>query len=240
MSTTTRFAAMIAVGFCTVPRAEQAQSGADWAETSLLSMAHTVELAQVCGWTSDTAAQIHSDLQKAITQLFQDRVLRGQLIPAEAVNAQAQWLLPISFRLLARNAVDWKGAGECNSFEWRQAWAAFGKVRQGLPPDAPLWFRVPEESRAQMLQLRVQSCITQATILLDDRISGADVIANAVRDACRSELLEQLDASLTSHGASPNELDRRARSVLDSDAMLRKISSGVVEWRASTPADKKR
>ena len=225
-------AAITAGRFATL-QAEDAGTPAEQAQNTLVSMAHTVELGLVCGWTKDAPERVHQDLQRLSTHSFQQRVLQGRLMPVEAADAQATWLLPVSFRLLARNANEWKKSGECQSKDWRAAWDMFDQLRHTMPADAPLLLSVREESRLHVVQVRAQSCVTQATLLLDDRVSGADVVANAIRETCRDELREQLTASLISNGMSAAAADRQVPRLLQSEALLNKLSAGVLDSRAS-------
>lgn len=213
--------------------AQEAASPASWAETTLASFSHTVELGLICHWTTDTPDIVHRDLQRSSTQLFQDRILKGQLMPVEAADAEAVWFLPVSFRLASHYAITWKRSGECQSTDWKKTWDIFEETRRQLPPEAPLLIRIPDESRQQVTQLKAQSCITEATLLLDDHTSGADVVAGAVRETCRNELLEQLVLRLTSGGISEEVAHRQASRFLESDELLRKISTSVLDARAS-------
>jgi hypothetical protein len=213
--------------------AQDAGSAAERAEDSLVSMAHAVELGRVCEWTTDSPQRLHQDLQRVSTQFFQDQILHGQLVPVEANNVQATFLLPVSFRLLARNAGEWKKSGDCRDKDWRAAWDLFEQLRRALPADAPLLVRVREESRQHVAHLRAKSCITQAIWLLDDRLSGADVVANAVREACRDELREQLSVSLINSESSAAFTERQVDRLFESEELVRKLSATVLDVRAS-------
>jgi hypothetical protein len=107
---------------------------------------------------------VDRDLQRSSTQLFQDRILKGQLMPVEAADAEAVWLQPVSFRLASHYLIAWKKSGECQSTDWKRAWDMFEETRRQPRPEAPLLIRIPEESRQQVTQLKAQSCITEATL----------------------------------------------------------------------------
>jgi hypothetical protein len=73
---------------------------------------------------------VDRDLQRSSTQLFQDRILKGQLMPVEAADAEAVWLQPVSFRLASHYLIAWKKSGECQSTDWKRAWDMFEETRR--------------------------------------------------------------------------------------------------------------
>jgi hypothetical protein len=225
--------AAITVGcFAKGHAAEESRTPAEQAQDQAASMLHTVELGQICGWTTDSAEILHRDLQRVATHLLQERVLRGQLMPVEAMDAESTWLLPVTFRLFAHNAPSWKSSGECQRKDWRESWDLFEQVRHTLPDDAPETLTVREESRLHVAQVRAQSCNRQATLLLDDRISSAEVIATGVLETCRAELADFLTQSTISNGTEAGRAGRLVSIMLGSDELRRKLTTGVLDARA--------
>jgi hypothetical protein len=192
---------------------------------------YTGELGLVCQWASEDAEQVHREVAQASTTILKDRILHGELTPEEVWEAQGAALSRVAMNLTHKIALASK-AQDCRDRDWQSAWASFQATTRALPPQSPERYAIPEDRALHFAQLASQACIPQAITLLDDHISGADVIARAVSRACREEL-ERVGILKLSGSYDASFAQRMTRDFLDSEKFTRELTEQVLEERAA-------
>jgi hypothetical protein len=231
----TKFLYIVFCGFTLLGRGGTALAvgdppkGLDTANAVLHAAMLTGAMAFRCAWTTNDTNAWRKQIGQISTMGLEGLVSEGKITLDDAREAQAFQLQTAGVDLVLRVADKNKQLGKCSDAKKQSDWNLMVNL---TPPSGAELVSIPETSQMHFAQVASSQCVLQAIILLDDRTSGADVVAQAVIRECTEEAERVFYLTQLAQAHQPDQAQRFADDVVRSDTWSKETASQVLQFRA--------